>query len=341
MSDTNRPSRAAGILLLAAAFCALASACGTSPRPGTGDGSAHPAARQEKPPVKGFVMDVPQSGKPGPADGEVLVIAHRGFRGIAPENTLAAARKGHEAGAGWWELDVAASSDGVLVVLHDDNLARTTDVMKVFPHREPWTVYDFTLEELGRLDAGSWFRKADPFRQVAAGRIPKAELAGYKGEKVPTLRQALELTRDLAWKVNVEIKDATGHACDAWIVERTAALVEELGMRDSVLISSFNHEYLRRMKQASPGIRIAALVNNPIPNAVRALIQMGAAAYHPNWKYLDRETVRAMREAGIDVNVWTVNEKADMAQLVEWGVTGLITDFPDRAMALARPAPHR
>lgn len=272
----------------------------------------------------------------------VVVMAHRGFRGIAPENTLLAAQKGWESGAEFWETDVAASSDGELVIMHDDNLARTTNVQELFPDRKPWTVYDFTLAELERLDAGSWYGRADQFRQIAAGRVTGKDLATFAGIQVPTLAEALELTKRNGWKINVEIKDATGRACDPWIVEKTAALVISMDMAESVIISSFNHEYLVRMKKAAPDLRVAALIDEPIPDPVATLKRIGAMALNPNWKKLDQATVKAVRAAGFDVFVWTPNEKADMERLVRWGVTGLITDFPDRALELlGRPSGAR
>jgi len=107
-----------------------------------------------------------------------------------------------------WELDVAASSDGVLVVMHDDTLVRTTDAKARYPDRAPWSIYEFTYAELIRLDAGSWYIDKDPFQQIAAGRVTPIEFPAMRGLKIPTLREALELTKKLGWKVNVEIKDA-------------------------------------------------------------------------------------------------------------------------------------
>ncbi len=265
-----------------------------------------------------------------------LAIAHRGFRGIAPENTLLAAQRGYEAGADMWELDVAASRDGVLVVLHDDTLVRTTDAASRYPDRKPWKVYDFTLEELKSLDAGSWYGIADPFGQIRAGIVSQEIVKRFAGLRIPTLREALELTKNLDWRVNIEIKDATGQACDAWIVERTADLIHELGMSGRVLVSSFNHAYLKRMKEAAPEIAVAALIDKPVPDPVALLRDLGAAALNPNHKYLDAATVKAVRAAGFGVLPWTVNLPADMKKLLEWGVTGLISDFPDEALKLVR-----
>ncbi|MBL8966421.1 MAG: hypothetical protein JNG85_05375 [Spirochaetaceae bacterium] len=261
---------------------------------------------------------------------DVIVFAHRGFRGVAPENTLLAAERAFELGCEWWELDVAASRDGTLVVVHDDSLKRTTDAAARFPSRKPWTVYDFDLAEIETLDAGSWYGRADPFGQVASGRVTAAELAGFAGLRIPSLRAALELTKARGKRVNVEIKDATGHPCDAWIVERVVALIRELGLADRVLVSSFNHEYLRRVKRAAPELEIGALVERRPASLVPLLEELGARSYNPGLRDLDEATVAEVRDAGFDVFVWTANEDADLRKLVDWGVTGVFTDFPDR-----------
>jgi glycerophosphoryl diester phosphodiesterase len=269
---------------------------------------------------------------------KILVQAHRGFRGIAPENTLLAARKGLEAGADLWELDVAASRDGELVILHDDTLVRTTDACERFPDRAPWSVYDFDLAELRSLDAGSWYAAVDPFGQIAEGRVGPADLAAFAGTRLPTLRAALELIRDTGWEANVEIKDATGRACDAWIVERTVDMIREYGLVDRCCVSSFNHEYLKRVRRAEPALETGALVEKRAPADVVALLRRtGARSYNPDKEILDEPTAKAVRAAGFDIYVWTVNDEADMKRLVDWGVTGLITDFPDLALrALGR-----
>jgi len=264
-----------------------------------------------------------------------IVIAHRVLE-VLLRNTLLAAQKGFDIGADMWELDVAASSDGILVVLHDNTLTRTTDAKTRFPSRSPWIIYDFTFDEIKSLDAGSWYSKADPFMQIAYGRVGSSELESFKDLRIPTLREALELTKRLGWRVNIEIKDATGFACDAWIVEKTAELIKELDMVPSVLISSFNHDYLKRMKMAIPEISVAALIDKPISDPVQRLKDIGAVALNPNEKYLDEATVRALRSAGLGVLPWTVNDPSRMRMLLNWGATGLITDFPDRALELVK-----
>ena len=106
----------------------------------------------------------------------VLIVAHGGARSLAPENTLAAARKALEVGADMWELDVGVTADGELILFHDDSLARTTNARQVYPDRAPWTFTTFTLAELGALDFGTWFVETDPFGQIAVGAVTAQRL---------------------------------------------------------------------------------------------------------------------------------------------------------------------
>ena len=256
------------------------------------------------------------------------IIAHRGARSLAPENTLPAAIKAWEVGADGWELDVAMSLDGELVVLHDDTLERTSNAREVFPERRPWTVYDFSLAELRQLDFGTWFVKDDPFKQAAEGNISAAELEAFAGTPMPTLREALVFTKDKQWWVNIEIKDASGTHADATIVEKVVALVQELGMQEKVLISSFNFDYLRRVKAADPSLATGALTSKAIADPLALLGELNAQAYHPGMKAVQAEQVKLLRQAGYGVNVWTVNDEQEMRDLMAMGVTGIFSDFP-------------
>ncbi len=260
----------------------------------------------------------------------LLNIAHRGARSLAPENTLIAAQKGFDIGADAWELDVAMTADGEMVVIHDDTLTRTSDASQVFPDRAPWEVHTFTLSELRTLDFGSWFVKTDPFGQIAAENVSSAAQQTFKEIRMPTLREALVFTKDLYWQVNVELKDLTGKPGDADIVERAAALIKEMGMEKSVLISSFNHRYLERVKKSVPMIDTAALVEQAAADPVALVERLDAKAYNPGIKACKAEPFTALRKAGRDINVWTVNEEATMKRLIAMGATGLITDFPQR-----------
>ena len=257
-----------------------------------------------------------------------LIIAHRGARSLAPENTLAAARKALEIGADMWELDVAVTADGELVVLHDDTLERTSNVESVFPQRRPWAVYTFTLAELRQLDFGSWYNETDPFSQIEAGAVTKAMQQSYVGEPIPTLREALTFTRDHQWRVNVEIKDATGTPGDQDVVEKVVALIAELKMPERVIVSSFNHAYLKRVKAADARLVTAALVETPPADPVTLVQELKASGYNPNIRRMAASSIPALRQAGVDVYVWTVNDPDTMRDLIHNQATGIITDFP-------------
>src|SRR5262245_27786405 len=165
-----------------------------------------------------------------------LCIAHRGASSLAPENTLASARKAFEIGADMWELDVSVTADGELVALHDDSLARTTNAGALFPDRTPWLISTFTLAEVRQLDAGSWFVETDPFGTIAARTVTPAEQKALAGQPIPTLREALLFTRDQQWRVNVEIKALIPPLIGFPVVEAVVRLIESLAMSEQVLL---------------------------------------------------------------------------------------------------------
>lgn len=270
-------------------------------------------------------------------ESTIAIIAHRGARSLAPENTLLAAVKALEHHADGWELDVAMSLDGELVVLHDDTLERTSNVEQVFPDKKPWSVYEFSLEELRQLDFGSWFVESDPFGLIAQEEISSAELAGFNGVSLPTLREALEFTKSNHWWVNIEIKDASEIPADAVIVAEVVNLVEALEMEDQVLISSFNFDYLKQVKDLNPDLATGVLVSKLVMDPLSLMQELDAQAFHPCIKATYPEQVQLLRENGYDFNVWTVNEVSEMQDLIEMGVTGIITDFPQRLVPLLNP----
>lgn len=267
-----------------------------------------------------------------------LIIGHRGARSLAPENTMAAARKAFEVGADMWELDVAVTSDHELVVLHDDTLDRTCNAQELFPGKVPWRVWEFTLEEISTLDCGSWFIRKDPFGQIKAGAVSQEEAATYAGEPLPTLKQALEYTRDNDWRVNVELKDQPTDEYGQILVEKTVNLIKALGMdtEQQVVISSFNHEYLKMVLSLNPDIPVQALTSTKIKNLSDYLSDLGANTCNPKVDVWKPEELAAFNQDGIEFNVWTVNDEATMQQLMEANVNGIITDYPQKLVELLR-----
>lgn len=268
-----------------------------------------------------------------------LVIAHRGARGHAPENTLAAAALGLHDAADLWELDVNMTLDGQLVVMHDDTLSRTTDVASHagFASRAPYRVCDFTLEELRRLDAGSFYLNTDPFGRIAAGEVSDEARKSFAGLSIPTLEEALRLTRDNNWQVNVEIKDHAqlrGHEAVTGLV---VALLRQMDMVEQVIVSSFQHLYLKQCRVLCPELATGALVEDVRPeDSVKLCRELGVNAYHPDRRLLDEEELARLRDAGFAVNVWTVNDMDEALRLTRAGATGMITDFPKACRTLFR-----
>ncbi len=262
------------------------------------------------------------------AEGRMLNIAHRGARSLAPENTLSAALRALREGADLWELDVMMTADGQPIVIHDESLKRTSNAAHVFPSRRPWRVREFTLEEIRRLDFGSWFAKEDPFGQVAAGVVSEKDLQSYRGERAPTLDEALQFTLAHEWYVNIEIKDLRGGPGDREIVAKVMGLVARLEMTDRILISSFNHRYLKQVKALNPAIPTGVLVEHRPLNPVGLALDQEATSYHPRVSALHTEDLPLLRERGIAVLVWVANDERTMHSLIARGVNGIFTDFP-------------
>ena len=258
----------------------------------------------------------------------MLNIAHRGARSLAPENTIAAAQKALEVGADMWELDTGILADGELIIMHDDTLERTTNVAQVFPNKTKALLHEFRLNEIQQLEAGSHFVNKDPFGQIAAGVVPQDSLDSFSKTPIPTLEQALVYTKDNHWKVNVEIKSIRATRKDMTIVEKTISMIQSMEMEKNVLISSFNHEYLKRAKQLAPTIQTGWLTFAGMRIHRTAVQKAQCEAYHPSLVGLNKAKVQHFQSLGIAVNVWTVNKKEDIQKIIGLKANGIITDFP-------------
>lgn len=263
-----------------------------------------------------------------------LNIAHRGARSLAPENTLAAARRARAVGADMWELDVSVTADGQLVLFHDDSLARTTNAQEVFPDRAPWTITTFTLAELRTLDGGGWFVDTDPMGEIANGALTPSELAAYRGERIPTLWEALEFTRDNDWHVNVEIKRLPPPQDAFPVVEKVAALIADLDIVDRVVVSSFVHERLWEVRRLLPEVRVHGLLGFQEDEQVDLRLARPFDGLNPRYNLVSDEQILAALAAGYRVVPWVVNEVRDMERFIALGVSGIITDYPQRLAAL-------
>lgn len=232
-------------------------------------------------------------------------IAHRGFSGTAPENTLAAVRAAIEVGADMVEVDVTMSADGHLVVIHDDTLDRTTDGRG--------EVAGVRLAEIRQLDAGRWFSPA------------------FAGERLPTLDEVLAEVQGRVL-LNVEIKS---EAVRRGIVEKVAAAIRARRMTREVIVSSFAPEALEQMHAAAPEIRTAVLYNPDFHagrDPVAIVRDLGASALNINRTRLNRTILQRCREAGIPVAAYTANKPRHLRKLVRMGVDAIFTDHPDRLL---------
>ena len=260
----------------------------------------------------------------------VTVIAHRGARSLAPENTLAAARKAHRLGADLWETDVAVTADDQLVLMHDDAMIRTTNVSDIFPERVPAAFSTYSLAEIRSLDAGSWFERDDPFGQVAAGAVGRQELARYAGEKVPTLREAFELTLVLDWFLNLELKAQPLPKNDFDLVDAVLNLADEVSIGpDHLLFSSARFSWLKTLKQRRPDFEVQAILGL-FPEDPMDFTDPFFDTFNPRYTRLSVDQLKRQVDLGLKLNPFTVNDDKMIASLIEVGVAGLITDFPQR-----------
>ncbi|HRX80870.1 MAG TPA: glycerophosphodiester phosphodiesterase family protein [Pirellulaceae bacterium] len=285
-----------------------------------------------------------------------LAIAHRGARAFAPENTLVAFEKAHALGCDMFELDVHLSKDGVPVVHHDDQLDRCTNVRSRLSRKGESFLSDYTWDELQTLDVGSWFveqlsipaDQRQPFleslKPTEIGQFITREELNYfaSGDvRIPSLEQVLEFVKRTGTLVNIELKNLP--RMYPGLAEVVMQLVISQGLESQVLISSFDHTLLLEIRQQSSVVATAVLTSNRLAKPVEYLRRLDADAYHPGCYghcdslgfssvsgRLDARGIAELREAGYGVNVWTCNDKPQMRQLVAVGVTGLVSDYPNR-----------
>ena len=227
--------------------------------------------------------------------------AHRGFSGKYPENTLLAFQKAIEAGADGAELDVQLTKDGEVVIIHDETIDRTTDGKGY--------VVDYTYDELSKFDASYIYRGQMGFN------------------KIPTLREYFELVKDLDFITNVELK--TGINEYLGIEEKVYDLIKEFKLEKKVIISSFNHFSLLRMKKIAPELKYGFLSEDWIINAGAYTALHDVQCYHPRFNNLIPEVVEELKKNGLEINTWTVNKEEDIRDLINKKIDILIGNYPD------------
>jgi glycerophosphoryl diester phosphodiesterase len=242
---------------------------------------------------------------------DVDVVGHRGASGVAPENTLASVRLALKQGADVIENDIMRTSDDQLVIMHDVSLARTTDVEQVFPDRSPWNVATFTLAEIKRLDAGSWFS-------------PK-----FAGERVPTLREWVLAVGSA--KMLLEAKDPQLYPGIETDIDKELRSIPEFNRAlraGRVTMQAGDEPWLRAYHDLAPDVPIGLLYYGRPTDAELVAASTWLDQANPALGNIDKAIVDRIHELGMTTNVWTVNEGRDMYRAIEWQVDGIITNYP-------------
>ncbi|MCB0652017.1 MAG: hypothetical protein KDC85_12135 [Saprospiraceae bacterium] len=237
-------------------------------------------------------------------------VAHRGAAGLAPENTLAAVKKGLQHNADRIEIDVQQTKDGQVIVMHDNTLDRTTN--------GKGNIKDHTLREIRMLSAGKWF-------------APE-----FADEKVPTLEEVMEEINGRATLL-IEIKE--GNDYYPGIEENVLHTIDQFNARDWCIIHSFSSEVIKSIHEKDPGIRLHKLFYAQL-RFTPIMIENGTELfkfedypfvdeYSIYYRFANRNVIAKIHALGKKINVWTVNDKNTIDSLLSLGVDGIITDHPE------------
>lgn len=231
-------------------------------------------------------------------------VAHRGGGSLAPENTLSAMRTGTRFGYKMAEYDVKLSSDGVAILMHDSVLDRTTN--------GKGSAGDLNFAEIAALDAGSWYSP------------------DFAGETVPTLEAIARYTQAVGMASNIEIKPTPG--LEEITGARVAELAQTLWATAALppLLSSFSIESLRAAKQAVPSLPRGWITESLSEGWQRAVSELGCVSIHLKHTLVTQAMIAELRQAGLRIAVWTVNDPIRANELLDWGIDALITDALDR-----------
>ena len=230
--------------------------------------------------------------------------AHRGFSGKYPENTLLAFKMACETpGCEGIENDVHLTKDGEVVVIHDERIDRTCVNGTGF-------VKDYTYEELKKFDVS----------YIYAGQC--------EPQHIPTLREYFELVKNYDIITNIELKTSIFEY--PGIEQKVWDIIQEYDMKDKVIISSFNHFSVKRMKAICPDIKCGLLTDSWLHDVGNYLKAADVECFHPIYRSLNEETAAEIKAQNVEINTWTVNEEEDIALMINRGVDAVIGNYPDR-----------
>jgi len=236
----------------------------------------------------------------------LLAIAHRGASGYAPENTFAAFRRAIALGAGFIETDLQLSRDARLVAIHDATVNRTTNGQGA--------VHDMTLAELRRLDAGSWFGSE------------------FAGERIPTIEEILEFANKHDVVFYLEMKPSGSWGGEHALI----SVLRESGEIARTVVISFDAAILAGVRKIEPTLMTGLLFEGHIPNPLDKAIEIGARQLVVRGDLVTPRLLKEARGRDLQVVCWTVNHPGHMRLLVQAGVDGIISDYPDRLLELTR-----
>jgi glycerophosphoryl diester phosphodiesterase len=275
-----------------------------------------------------------------------VIIAHRGASFHAPEETAAAFALARDLGADYLEADIQRTRDGVLVAIHDDTLARTTNVAKVFPERTNDTIETFSLTELKRLDAGTWFNT----------RFRKRARPGFIGLDILTLAELVDMAEQGKNRpgLYLETKSAERYpgiekqlvdllARRGWIAARattpeTDSRAVTVGLGPArVVFQSFVYESLIELRNLAPSAPRTYLVDRDMANrvGVNTLLQRAAAIdahIGPHGVLATSKNVREAHQLGLRVHPWTIDLRTMFAVLARNGADGFFTNRTDKLL---------
>ncbi|MEQ9405469.1 MAG: glycerophosphodiester phosphodiesterase family protein [Cyclobacteriaceae bacterium] len=270
---------------------------------------------------------------------DIDIQGHRGARGVLPENTIPGFIKAIDLGVNTLELDLGITGDQQILVSHDPYLSyeicADTTGQRV-PSDTLFNIYQMTYEEVSKYDCGSVVHPR--FEDQKKMKVSKPLLKDVL-ETVEHYLSENELPRvnyNIELKTRIEYDDVY-HPVPGVFSEMVFGEIDKFQLWDRVTIQSFDFRTLKYFHEKYPKVRLALLIENRVPwNMNIDSLGFTPDVYSCNYQLLSRKIIGEIQKAGMLVIPWTVNETKEMTELIEWGVDGIITDYPDRAVAIKR-----
>jgi glycerophosphoryl diester phosphodiesterase len=256
--------------------------------------------------INSFLKSIQRLTKSKTATSNLIVIAHRGASGYAPENTMAAFKKALELKADYIELDVQMTKDGELVVIHDTNVSRTTN--------SEGEVKDFTYQELKKLDAGKWFHMK------------------FSGQRIPSLQEVISEFHGKL-KLLIEIKNPNLYPNIAEVLANELKKNNLHNLENNeVIVQSFDFELLQRFNKFVPNVPLGLLVKYRVHGISNVQLKEWSTLVqyiNPNKALVTKKLVKRIQSYQLKVMPYTVRDMKSIKGLLDAKVDGIVTDYPD------------